>query len=274
MIFLFGHNLPHEIDSRGYFFLFRDDKLLLKTAENGFHCIPLLENGLLPDWKITHRVFLGLADGIPCHTAVLDKDGEIPEGYSFQGIRQIYDRIEEEWFHLAGRASHILHWSRNNLYCSRCGKPMENSTKERAKKCTGCGLTVYQRISPAIIVAVIKEGKILLARAKRYGATFYSVLAGFVEPGESLEDCVHREIKEEVGIEVKNIRYFGSQPWPFPDSLMIGFTAEHCSGEITIDDKEIVEAGWFKVDNLPNIPGKISIARQLIDWYCEKYKTR
>ena len=139
-----------------------------------------------------------------------------------------------------------------------------------ALRCPGCGLTAFPKISPAVIVLVEKEGKLLLARGRRFALPFYSVLAGFVEPGESLEDTVHREILEEVGIRVKNVRYFGSQPWPYPDSLMIGFTAEYAGGEIKEDPEEILDAAWFAPDDLPSIPGKVSIARKLIDWFVEK----
>ena len=129
----------------------------------------------------------------------------------------------------------------------------------------------YPRLSPAIIVAVINDNRILLAHADRFASGLYSVLAGFVEPGEAFEECVKREVKEEVGIMVKNIRYFGSQPWPFPNSLMVGFTADYDSGKISIDGIEIKDAGWFKANDLPRIPGKISIARRLIDWFVERY---
>jgi NAD+ diphosphatase len=126
-------------------------------------------------------------------------------------------------------------------------------------------------MSPAIIVAVVRGRTILLGHAARFPGAMYSVLAGFVEPGESLEDCVRREVKEETGVKVKDIRYFGSQPWPFPNSLMVGFTAEYAGGEITMDEKEIVDARWFTADSLPTIPDKISIARKLIDWFVETY---
>ena len=136
-----------------------------------------------------------------------------------------------------------------------------------ANECPGCGFLSFPRISPAVIVLVEKENRVLLARVKRFTTELYSILAGFVEPGETLEETVQREVEEETGIKVKNIRYFGSQPWPFPDSLMIGFTADYESGEIKIDETEIVDAGWYDPDRLPTIPGKISIARELLDWY-------
>ena len=151
---------------------------------------------------------------------------------------------------------------------------MEDMPDERAKRCPACGLVNYPRLSPAVIVAVIKGDQILLARNKRFRAPFYSVLAGFVEPGETLEQCVQREIHEEVGLSVKNIRYFGSQPWPFPNSLMIGFVADYAGGEIAVDNSELMEAGWFSAESLPVLPSPISIAWQLIDWFAKTQNER
>jgi NAD+ diphosphatase len=131
---------------------------------------------------------------------------------------------------------------------------------------------MFPRISPAVIVLVERQEKVLLARASRFTENLYSVLAGFAEPGETLEDTVMREIREEVGVEVSDIRYFGSQPWPYPDSLMIGFTASWAAGEIAADNDEITDARWFTVDNLPKIPDKLSISRSLIDWFIEKHR--
>jgi NAD+ diphosphatase len=126
-------------------------------------------------------------------------------------------------------------------------------------------------MTPAVIVAVVSQQRILLARAGRYPGRMFSVIAGYVEPGETLEQCVRREVREEVGIAIEDIRYFGSQPWPFTGSLMVAFTAAHAGGEIAVDNREIVEAGWFTAADLPEIPGKISIARRLIDWYVARY---
>jgi NAD+ diphosphatase len=151
---------------------------------------------------------------------------------------------------------------------------MVDKADERAKVCTACGWVVFPRMSPAVIVAVTRGERILLARSPRFPEKFYSVLAGFVEPGESLEECVQREVKEEVGLELKHIRYVGSQPWPFPNSLMIGFTADYAGGEMTIDGLEIVEADWFRADDLPRIPPRPTIARQLIDGFVETRAAR
>jgi NAD+ diphosphatase len=210
-------------------------------------------------------------NGHPCLCAECEADGPLPDGMAFQGLRKLYGSLDEEMFWVAGRAFQIVDWDRTHQHCGRCGSPTENKSDERAKVCPKCGTVSFPRMSPAIIVAVIRDGSVLLAHAARFPGAMYSVLAGFVEPGESLEDCVRREVKEEAGVELKNIRYFGSQPWPFPNSLMIGFTAEYAGGEVTMDMKEIVDAQWFTADHLPTIPDKISIARKLIDWFVEQY---
>jgi NAD+ diphosphatase len=175
-------------------------------------------------------------------------------------------------FWIAGRAFQIMDWDRNHQFCGFCGSPTRDKVEERVRICPRCGQLHYPRISPAVIVAVTRDEEILLARAHRFPQAMYSVIAGFVEPGESLEHCVHREIKEEAGITVKNLRYFGSQSWPFPNSLMVAFTAEYDEGQLTIDSSEISDAGWYSVDRLPRIPDKVSIARKLIDWFIDQQR--
>ncbi|HNW93710.1 MAG TPA: NAD(+) diphosphatase, partial [bacterium] len=175
--------------------------------------------------------------------------------------------IDEDLFRVCGRGLQLLHWEKTNVFCGRCGARTRAHEQERARVCPQCGLTVYPRISPAVIVAVARGGKILLARNRNFRRAFHSVLAGFIEPGETFEDCVRREIREEVGISVGNIRYFGSQPWPFPDSLMVGFTADYEHGELAVDGREIVQADWYAPDCLPPIPPPGSISRKLIDCF-------
>jgi NAD+ diphosphatase len=197
-------------------------------------------------------------------------DEFLPEGMGFKDLRQVYGLLEEDLFVLGGRAVQIVEWDRTHQYCGRCGSRTHTKEKERAKVCPQCGLHSFPRLSPAIIVAVTRGEEILLARSAHFPQGMFSVLAGFVEPGETIEECVVREVKEEVGITVGNIRYFGSQPWPFPNSLMLGFTAEYVGGELALDPTEIAEAGWFRADSLPSIPGRISIAGRLIKWFLEK----
>jgi NAD+ diphosphatase len=214
-----------------------------------------------------HKLYLGSLDGRPCYAGALEPAPSINSDFKLTNLRALFGRLPETVIWIAGRGNHLLHWHLTNRFCGKCGHPTDDKADERAKICPQCHYTKYPRLSPAVIVAIVKDNKILLARNRNFKGSFYSVLAGFVEPGESLEQCVKREIKEEVGIRVKNVRYFGSQPWPFPDSLMVGFLSDYASGEIVVDGSEIIEAAWFTKDELPQVPPKISIARQLIDWF-------
>jgi NAD+ diphosphatase len=191
------------------------------------------------------------------------------EGILFKDLRSLYGILDEDIFLLAGKAYQIINWDKNHQFCGRCGSHTENLEGERAKKCPKCGFISYPVLSPAVITAIIKGNKILLAHNSGFKNNMYSLIAGFVEPGETLEEGVKREIMEEVGVQVKNVKYWGSQPWPFPNSLMIGFTAEYESGEINVDGVEIASAAWFDINNLPKLPTEISIARKIINWYIE-----
>jgi NAD+ diphosphatase len=191
-------------------------------------------------------------------------------GFELAPLRSLFGVLEDETVLTAGLGSQMIYWDRAHRFCGRCGGRTEDKIDERAKICPDCGLLNYPRLSPAVIVAVVRDDRILLARNQRFKRSFYSVLAGFVEPGETLEQCVGREVLEEAGIRVENIRYFGSQPWPFPDSLMIGFTADYAGGRIRTDGEEIADAGWFAAGRLPAIPPRLSIARQLIDWFVDR----
>jgi NAD+ diphosphatase len=218
----------------------------------------VVERGPFPE----NGHFLGALDGLPCVAVEEDSDAEP----GFVDLRQLWGQVEERVWAIAGRAVQIVAWDRAHQFCGRCGQPTEPMAEERARRCPQCGLVVYPRLAPAVIVLVERaDGKALLARNARFPGGMYSCLAGFVEPGETLEDTVHREIREEVGIEVRDLRYFGSQPWPFPHSLMIGFFAQFDSGEVSPDGDEIADAGWFSPLDLPALPGEISIARALIE---------
>lgn len=258
-----------RVPENAYCFLFCADEILMGEID-GADKIPVIYELKALDIKPMHVYYMGLLDGNKYYAAICDKS--CPNGFSFKKVRQVYGHIEDTGYWLMLRAFHIMNWLRTNRFCGCCGGLTRAFSDELALKCVECGHAVYPRISPAVIVAVIKDDKILLAHSNRFPTGRYSVLAGFVEPGEALEDCVQRELKEEVGIVVTNIHYFGSQPWPFPDSLMVAFTARWSEGEINIDNNEIVDANWYSADNLPNIPSKDSIARQLIDWFVEHTK--
>ncbi|MFM2418483.1 MAG: hypothetical protein RL385_3206 [Pseudomonadota bacterium] len=211
--------------------------------------------------------FLGELDGQPCFSAELAGDLEAPHAHAFLDLRALYGLLDEPLFWLAGRALQIMEWDRTHQYCGACGAPTEPHGSQRARVCTdpACAIDHYPRVSPAMIVAVERGPEILLARSHNFPTGIYSTLAGFVDPGETLEGCVHREVFEETGVRIQNLRYFSSQPWPFPNSLMLGFTADYAGGEIRLEEEEIEHAAFFHVDALPRLfPGRISMASQLI----------
>ena len=261
-------NVPDELPAASIWFAFADNDLLVYETEND-ETIPALADFSLLELPVVRQHYLGALDGQPCFAVELSPEASPPPGMAFQNLRQLFGRLDEDFIALSGRAIQIVDWDRNHQFCSRCGAQTESVAGERAKVCPRCELHSYPRLSPSIIVRIRRGNEILLARGHKWPPGFYSVIAGFVEPGESLEDTVIREVDEEVGVRVKNIHYFGSQPWPFPNSLMLGFTADYAGGEIIPDETEIADAGWFRVDNLPNIPPKFSIARQMIDDFIE-----
>jgi NAD+ diphosphatase len=268
-LFISSTKGPTEKAVPAYWFVFKERKMLvvMSGAESSPPLlIDIRDSGIHP----VRELYLGTLDGVHCYAAEIDRSINPPEDMAFYGLRDIHGSLNENLFRIAFRAIHTIDWDRADQFCGHCGTKNEAKADERAKKCPRCGYVSFPRISPAIIVLVEHDGKALLARSPRFKEGLYSVLAGFVEPGESLEDAVRREVKEEAGIDVKNVRYFGSQPWPFPDSLMIGFTAEYAGGDIKIDDNEILDARWFSVDDMPEIPDKISISRALIDSFLAK----
>jgi NAD+ diphosphatase len=265
---------PSPLPQDALCFAFRDGELLVRVAGGRVEVTALdaLTRAGLSGHE-THA--LGLLDGRPCLAVTLPDDAPVPDGFALEGLRALWSRLAEPVFAVAARASQIVSWDRDHRFCGRCGAPTTPARGERARVCGRCGHAAYPRLSPAVIVAVERGDEILLARGTRFPGAMYSVLAGFVEPGESLEECVVREIREEAGIEVEDVRYFASQSWPFPHSLMVGFTARHAGGSLRIDPEEILEADWFAASSLPaELPGRISIARALIDDWLARYAAR
>ena len=215
-------------------------------------------------------IFLGTLAGRHCWAIDVDGDGD-PDAYV--DLRMLWSSIDEPTWIVAGRAVQLVHWARTHRFCGQCGTPTEQAPGERAFKCPACGFLAFPRLSPAVIMLVEREdGKVLLARNAMFPSGMFSCLAGFVEPGETLEDAVRREILEEVGIVVGDVDYRGSQPWPFPHQLMIGFGATYVSGDIVVDGTEIAEAEWFAPDELPNIPPVgMSIAGRLIHGWLDRH---
>lgn len=224
------------------------------------------------------RLVLGTLDGVACFAVDLDGDG-VPDLLGDPDLLDgllplmgLYGRVDETRWTLAGRAVQLVEWERTHRYCGRCATPTEPAPGERARRCPACGLLAYPRLAPAVITLVEREdGAALLARGRSFRVPMYSCLAGFVEPGETLEEAVRREVREEVGVELGEVRYRASQPWPFPHSLMIGFEATWASGDIVIDESEIEDAQWFTPDELPMVPPGVSIARTLIDAWVARH---
>ena len=209
--------------------------------------------------------YLGTYGGDHCFAAELAQNQNLPDGHAMLGLRDMLGHVDDTLAGLSGRALQILEWNRNHAYCGRCGGETVPREDERARTCPRCKRTSYPPVAPAIMILITHGRKLLLARKVGWGNTRYSALAGFVEPGETLESTVIRETREEVGVEIKNIRYFGSQPWPFPNNLMIAFTAEYAGGEVRPDGVEIEHAAFYDADELPNLPGSISISRRMIN---------
>jgi len=245
-------------------FIFRDNQILVHTSPAGTGvpvCADPAEIGLVT----VRRQYLGTLGGRHSFSAEVAADTVVPDRLSWSGLRGLFGLLDDTVFALAVRAVQIMDWDRSHQYCGRCGTRTEASTTERARLCPACGQLHYPRIAP-VVMALVRDGdRLLLARSPRFAPGMYSALAGFVEAGEGLEQSLAREVREEVGVEIANPRYFSSQSWPFPHSLMIAFNCDHAGGEIRVDPAEIESAQWFSVDNLPDLPNPISIARRLID---------
>jgi len=250
------------------YFLFYNDELLVKSKNNKSILPTIME---LENLKLINIQYIGSINDLNCYCGEINNDAVIPEGMYLSKLKALTHQLSEEMFWIGGRAVQVVNWNNENKYCGRCGTLTQNSEGERSKKCPKCGLVNYPRICPSIIVAVVRQGKLLLAHNNQFPNNLYSVVSGFLEVGETLDECVVREVHEETGIAVKNIKYFGNQPWPFPNSLMIGFTAEYASGEIQVDGNEIEHADWYSSTEMPLAPDSISIAKDLIDWFTKNY---
>jgi NAD+ diphosphatase len=271
-----------EPSGEAHWFVYRGDRLLIELGpperpsddprfrlRPAWARLPLLKNHDYLYERTVRRLYLGRLGGVDCFAAELAPEADAPAGLAWEGLRPLFSVLDDDLFALAGRAFQLLQWDRDHQFCGRCATPTEPKRDERVRVCPACKLTAYPRVAPAVMALVRKECQILLARSPHFPPGMYSALAGFVEPGESLEQCLAREVAEEAGVRVGRARYFASQPWPFPHSLMIAFVCEWQSGELRPQAGEIEDARWFEVLQLPKLPSKISIARRLIDGVCE-----
>lgn len=250
--------------SRQGWFIYAGNRLLVGVDERGAPAVvdrPPESLGLTAHFTRS----MGMLGDLACSVAAVAEHQQPPAAMEFRDLRGLYGALDDDLFRLAGRAIQIVHWQREHLFCGRCATPMEDDPEELARRCPRCAMVNYPRLSPAVIMSVVRGDRILLARSPRFPKGMYSALAGFVEPGETLEEAVAREVAEEVGVRVGAIRYLASQPWPFPHSLMIGFTSLYQGGEIAIDRREIEDARWFSRHDMPPLPSPISISRLLID---------
>ncbi len=257
--------LPAAVPAGAIAFAFRDDKVLV--SGDGGPAPPRL-----PRWSDLAALglagtahYLGALEDVDCVAVGLAGDAPEPQAWRYAGLRSLFFALPDPLLALAARAFQIVDWDATHRYCGRCGTPTRDKPDERAKECPTCGLVAFPRVTPAMMVLVTRGREILLARAHRFPPAMFSALAGFVEPGETIEDCIRREVREEVGVEVGRLEYFASQSWAFPHSLMIAFTAEYAGGEVRPDETEIAEARWFAFDAVPKLPPSVSIARRLID---------
>lgn len=256
-----------------YYFIFCKTDLLLQKNADGTYTIPLGENPplKLKEWQMIHNI-TPMGDGTEVKTIMIDNPAQTndvaPEfadaEFEFCPLRKSFYKINIDLYNKAGKCQEILYWDHNTQFCGVCGSPLKFST-DISKRCPNCGKEVWPELSTAIIVLIHRGDEVLLVHARNFKGDFYGLVAGFVETGETLEEAVHREVMEETGITITNLRYFGSQPWPYPCGLMVGYNADYVEGDIHLQRSELSKGGWFTRNNLPTIPEKLSIARKLLD---------
>ncbi|KAA6343313.1 NADH pyrophosphatase [termite gut metagenome] len=250
-----------------WWFVFYKDQLLLERISENL-VVPCETNTPLSLGKTATIHDITTLDGCPCRAFSIPNPPENNERYVMTGLRESYNYISRELFTVAGKAREILHWDVHSRFCPVCGTPTKQITSI-FKQCPTCGEELYPPIAIAILALVRKGDSVLLVRAHNFGGNFHSLVAGFLETGETLDECVQREVLEETGLRVKNITYFGNQPWPFPSGLMVGFVAEYDGGEIQLQSEELSFGAFYTKDKLPELPGKLSLARKMIDWWIE-----
>lgn len=248
-----------------YYFVFCKDSLLLEQAADGTYTVPLCDEPPTETKPWTTILTITPLNGIEVRTYSLDTSHLDTSHLSYVPLRQTYYKLPYDLYLKAGKCAELLYWDQNTRFCGVCGGPMKMHT-DISKRCEHCGKEVWPQLATAVIVRITRgNDEILMARARNFRGDFYGLIAGFVETGETLEEAVAREVREETGLTVRNISYFASQPWPYPCGLMVGFTAEYDSGHIHVQREELKNVAWFHRDHLPNLPEKLSIARHLID---------
>ena len=248
-----------------YWFIFFNDQLLLQKKGETY-TIPYSINPPVP---VKNVLEVNLLEDMPACAASVDTPLEETAEYLPMGLRASYDYLDPVLHKIAGKAYELIYWDQHSRFCPSCGTKTVMQTTI-SKQCPNCKYEIYPGVSPAILVLIRKGDAILLVHARNFRGSFYGLVAGFLETGETLEECVRREVMEETGLEINNITYFGNQPWPYPSNLMVGFIADYVSGTIRLQDEELSEGAFFSKDNLPELPRKLSLARKMIDWWLEQ----
>ena len=269
--FTSGENPPEGVED-AYHIVISDNEVLCVDGVHPWRPLNQDEWRWLGEEALVHH-YLGVVAGTPIYATEVNADAEAPPGHDFETLWSFLGQVDEAVFYLIGRAKQIVEWHQHNKFCGQCGAPTQRSDSDRSLKCAECNLPFYPRLSPSITVLITRGADLLLAKNAQARGNFYSTIAGFVEPGETIEETVHREVREEVGVQVSNVTYFGSQSWPFPNSLMLGFHAEYAGGEIVLQEEEIADAQWFHYNELPNRPPRVSISGWLIDDYISRIES-
>lgn len=250
-------------------FVFCKTDLMLEKLADGTYSIPCCEKSPIELKPWTHVLNITpMEDGTEVRTFVIPEPVTSHPKFEMCGLRASYYKLSHTLYLKAGKCQELNYWDQNTKFCGVCGAPTQMHT-EISKQCTNCGKQVWPSLATAIIVLIRRGEEVLLVHARNFKGNFYGLVAGFVETGETLEEAVHREVMEETGLTITNLKYFGSQPWPYPSGLMVGFTADYVNGEIHLQKEELSRGKWFTKDNLPTIPEKLSIARKIIDAWLE-----
>lgn len=257
-----------------YYFAFRKGDLLLERRDDGSYTIPFADRPPVEIEPGSRVMDVAMGDGVVVKACRMAARARWDGRYELCGLRESFYKLPYDMYLKAGKCEELLYWDAGNKYCGACGSLLEVHTAI-SKKCPVCGREVWPQLSTAVIVLVHRGSEALLVHAKNFKGNFFGLVAGFVETGETLEEAVHREVMEETGIRIKNLRYFGSQPWPYPCGLMVGFNADYDRGTLRLQRSELSAGAWFGKDNLPQIPEKLSIARKLIDaWLGDESDSR
>lgn len=258
------------LNMNDYAIIFNNDEIL--TRKTNQEIIITLQEIYQKNYLISNNFHLGTLNNLNLHAIELVSTLRTDGTFCWTPVRAILENMSQDLILRITKAKQLLHWNKISQYCGLCGSSTKLSSFETAKVCTKCENVHYPSGTPAIIVLITRKNEILLGRSRRFTKGVYSAIAGFISPAETAEQAVIREVKEEVGLQIEDITYFGSQPWPFPNSFMLAYYARYASGELTIDSNELEDAQWFNIKNLPQLPYRSSIARKLIDYVIEQEK--